>query len=59
VTLRRVLPFYTYKIGFTYFEQGYAAALSFIQLVVIIILGKTLLSQLTKVTQENKAREEV
>ncbi len=52
------IAFYTYKIGFTYFEQGYAAALSFIQLIVIIILGKMLLSQLTKVRAENKATVE-
>lgn len=52
------IAFYTYKIGFTYFEQGYAAALSFIQLIVIIVLGKLLLGQLTRVTAENKATVE-
>jgi multiple sugar transport system permease protein len=52
------IAFYTYKIGFTYFEQGYAAALSFIQLLVIIVLGKLLLGQLTKVTAETKATVE-
>ncbi len=52
------IAFYTYKIGFTYFEQGYAAALSFIQLLVIIVLGKLLLGQLTKVTAESKAAAE-
>ena len=52
------IAFYTYKIGFTYFEQGYAAALSFIQLIVIIILGKLLLGQLNKVTAENKVTVE-
>lgn len=52
------IAFYTYKIGFTYFEQGYAAALSFIQLIVIIFLGKMLLGQLNKVKAENKATAE-
>ncbi len=49
------IAWYTYKAGFTYFEQGYAAALSFIQLLVIIALGKVLLGQLTKVSAESKA----
>lgn len=48
------VAWYTYKIGFTYFEHGYAAALSFIQLIVIIILGKALLTQLTRVSQESR-----
>lgn len=52
------IAFYTYKMGFTYFEQGYAAALSLIQLIVIIVLGKLLLGQLTKVTAESKATTE-
>ena len=46
------IAWYTYKVGFTYFEQGYAAALSFIQLLVIIFLGKVLLTQLTRVEAE-------
>ena len=44
------IGWYTYKIGFTYFEQGYAAALSVIQLLIIIFIGKALLSQLTRVS---------
>ncbi|HBY96987.1 MAG TPA: hypothetical protein DEP84_24075 [Chloroflexi bacterium] len=47
------VAWYTYKIGFTYFEHGYAAALSFIQLIVIIILGKALLKQLSRVSQRS------
>lgn len=48
------IAWYTYKVGFTYFEQGYAAALSFIQLLVIIFLGRALLSQLTRVTEVSR-----
>ena len=48
------ISWYTYKVGFTYFEQGYAAALSFIQLLVIIFLGKALLTQLTRVEVESR-----
>ena len=44
------IAWYTYKIGFTYFEQGYAAALSVIQLLIIIFIGKALLSQLNRVS---------
>ncbi len=48
------IAWYTYKIGFTYFEQGYAAALSFIQLLIIIFLGKALLGQLSRVSTQNQ-----
>jgi multiple sugar transport system permease protein len=48
------IAWYTYKVGFTYFEQGYAAALSFIQLLVIIFLGKALLTQLARVEKETR-----
>jgi multiple sugar transport system permease protein len=48
------ISFYTYKVGFTYFEQGYAASLSFLQLLVIIFLGKALLTQLTRVTEVSR-----
>ena len=48
------IAWYTYKIGFTYFEQGYAAALSFIQLLIIIFLGKALLGQLGRVSTQNQ-----
>lgn len=49
------IAWYTYKVGFTYFEIGYAAALSFIQLLVIIILGRVLLNQLGRVREESRA----
>ncbi len=48
------IAWFTYKVGFTYFEQGYAAALSFIQLLIIIFLGKALLTQLSRVEAETK-----
>jgi multiple sugar transport system permease protein len=48
------ISFYTYKVGFTYFEQGYAAALSFIQLLVIIFLGRMLLNQLSRVEETSR-----
>jgi multiple sugar transport system permease protein len=48
------IAWYTYKVGFTYFEQGYASALSLLQLIVIIVLGKLLLTQLTRVEAETK-----
>ena len=47
---------YTYKIGFTYFEQGYAAALSVIQLLIIIVIGKALLSQLNRVSTASQGQ---
>ena len=49
------IAWYTYKVGFTYFELGYAAALSFIQLLVIIFLGRVLLRQLGRVQEETRA----
>lgn len=49
------IAWYTYKVGFTYFELGYAAALSFLQLLVIIFLGRVLLKQLGRVREETRA----
>ncbi len=46
------IAWYTYKVGFTYFDSGLAAALSVLQLLVIIFLGKMLLSQLSRVERE-------
>jgi len=48
------IAWYTYKRGFTYFELGYTAALSFLQLLVIIFLGRVLLKQLGRVREETK-----
>jgi multiple sugar transport system permease protein len=49
------IAWYTYKVGFTYFELGYAAAISVVQLLIIIILGRVLLKQLSRVRQESRA----
>jgi multiple sugar transport system permease protein len=49
------IAWYTYKVGFTYFELGYAAAISVIQLLIIIVLGRVLLNQLSRVRQESRA----
>jgi len=49
------IAWYTYKVGFTYFELGYASALSFIQLLIIIFLGKMLLTHLGRVREETRA----
>jgi len=49
------IAWYTYKVGFTYFDLGYASALSFIQLLVIIFLGRFLLQQLVTVTEETRS----
>lgn len=48
------IAWYTYKVGFTYFELGYAAAISVIQLLIIIVLGRVLLNQLSRVRQESR-----
>jgi multiple sugar transport system permease protein len=49
------IAWYTYKVGFTYFELGYAAAISVIQLLIIIVLGRVLLNQLGRVREESRA----
>jgi multiple sugar transport system permease protein len=38
------LAFFTYVQGFRYFNMGYAAALSLLQLIIVIILAKALIS---------------
>jgi multiple sugar transport system permease protein len=50
------IAWYTYKVGFTYFDAGLAGALSVIQLLVIIFVGKALLTQLTRVAEETRSR---
>ena len=42
-TVTENLAFYTYVQGFRYFNMGYAAALSLLQLVVVIVLAKVLI----------------
>ena len=43
------ISFFTYTIGFKYFDLGLAAALSVLQLIIIIAAGKMLLTQLSRV----------
>ncbi|MBW2123349.1 MAG: sugar ABC transporter permease [Deltaproteobacteria bacterium] len=37
------LPYYNYLVGFKYFSMGYAAALAYVQLIVLIILAQIFL----------------
>ena len=46
------IALYTRFISFTKFDFGYAAAMSVIQLIIIIILGQLLLRQLTRADEE-------
>ena len=55
-TLTENLAFYTYVQGFRYFNMGYAAALSLLQLVVVIVLAKVLI-RLTRRSTPTAARE--
>ncbi len=48
------ISFFTYTMGFKYFDLGLAAALSVLQLIIIIIAGKMLLSQLSRVQEAQK-----
>lgn len=50
------IALYTHKVAFTSFDLSYAAAMSLLQLIVIIVLGKLLLSNLT---QANTQRTDV
>jgi len=43
------IAYFTYVIGFKYFDLGMAAAMSVLQLIIIIIAGKILLTQLSRV----------
>jgi multiple sugar transport system permease protein len=47
--LTESIAYYTYVMGFKYFDLGLAAALSIIQLIIIIAMGKLLLTQLSRV----------
>lgn len=49
--LTESIAYYTYVIGFKYFDLGLAGALSVLQLVIIIIAGKMLLRQLSRVQE--------
>lgn len=49
------ISYYTYVIGFKYFDLGMAAAMSVLQLIIIIIAGKILLSQLSRVEETTRS----
>jgi multiple sugar transport system permease protein len=49
------ISFFTYTMGFKYFDLGLAAALSILQLIIIIAAGKLLLSQLSRVQEAQKS----
>jgi multiple sugar transport system permease protein len=52
--LTESIAYFTYVMGFKYFDLGLAAALSIIQLIIIIIMGKLLLTQLSRVEEETR-----
>jgi multiple sugar transport system permease protein len=47
------IAYYTYVMGFKYFDLGLAAALCVIQMLVIFFVGKMLLTQLSRMEQES------
>lgn len=49
------ISYFTYVIGFKYFDLGMAAAMSVLQLIIIIIAGKLLLSQLSRVEETTRS----
>ena len=55
-TITENLAFFTYVQGFRYFNMGYAAALSLLQLVVVIVLAKALI-RLTRRSSAAATRE--
>lgn len=50
------IAYYTYVMGFKYFDLGLAAALCVIQLIIIFIAGKLLLNQLSRVEEASRKR---
>ena len=42
-TSTETLSFYTYKWGFKFFQMGYASALSFVMLIMVIIFANVLI----------------
>jgi multiple sugar transport system permease protein len=52
--LTESIAYYTYVMGFKYIDLGLAAALSVLQLIIIIIMGKVLLGQLSRVEQAGR-----
>jgi multiple sugar transport system permease protein len=49
------ISYFTYVIGFKYFDLGMAAAMSVLQLIIIIVAGKILLSQLSRVEETTRS----
>jgi len=49
------IALYTHKVAFTSFDLSYAAAMSLLQLIVIIVLGKLLLNNLTQANAQRAA----
>ena len=52
--LTESIAYYTYVMGFKYFDLGLAAALSVLQLIIIVIMGKLLLNQLSRVEEVSR-----
>lgn len=52
--LTESIAYFTYVIGFKYFDLGMAAAMSVLQLAIIIVAGKILLSQLSRVEEATR-----
>lgn len=52
--LTESIAYYTYVIGFKYMDLGLAAALSVLQLIIIILVGKMLLTQLSRVQEATR-----
>lgn len=48
------IAYFTYVMGFKYFDLGLAAALCVLQLIIIFIAGKLLLNQLTSIEESAK-----
>lgn len=53
-TATESIALYTHLTGFTKFDLGYAAAMSVIQLIIIIVLGQILLTQLSRANRERQ-----
>lgn len=52
--LSESIAYFTYVMGFQYVDLGLTAALSVIQIIIIIVLGKMLLAQLSRVSEESR-----
>lgn len=54
--LSESIALFTYIMGFQYVDLGLTAALSVIQIIIIIVLGKMLLAQLSRVSEESRGQ---